>query len=77
MSATYLHFNYYYYSFLLDVDTGNSISSHTLEGSERTVFHPPPPSSRGLDGCLSLLNTIIFAEIPSQKNLSLAGINSN
>lgn len=34
-------------------------------------------STGGLDACLSLLNTIIFAEIPSQKNLSLAGINSN
>lgn len=38
-----------------------------------TVFFP----TGGLDACLSLLNTVIFAEIPSQKNLSLAGINSN
>lgn len=31
----------------------------------------------GLDACLSLLNTVIFAQIPSEKNLSLAGVNSN
>lgn len=47
--------------------------SYTKRKKKMTVFFP----TGGLDACLSLLNTVIFAEIPSQKNLSLAGINSN